>query len=163
MAIEVIITDTTQGDRTPVATPTEPKGTTAGQAATQDKAEKKGEKGEVVAGLVAIQQVMPYVNSAVNFSVSQIQMQTGSAELQQRTQLITGMASTAISIGLGAAVGGVPGAAVSAALSALQGSISFIQNSMMIDQQKRLEDENLRLKRSRIGITVNRSRTGGVT
>lgn len=163
MAIEVIITDTTQGDRTPVATPTEPQGTTAGQAATQDKAEKKGEKGEVVAGLVAIQQIMPYVNSAVNFRVSQIQMQTGSAELQQRAQIVSGMASTAISIGLGAAVGGVPGAAVSAALSALQGAISYVQNSMIIAQQKRLEDENLQLKRSRIGMTVNRSRTGGVT
>jgi hypothetical protein len=163
MAIEVIITDTTQGDRTPVATPTEPKGTTAGQAATQDKAEKKGEKGAAVAGLVAIQQIMPYVNSAVNFSVSQIQMQTGSAELQQRAQLVTGMTSTAISIGLGAAVGGVPGAAVSAALAALQGAISYVQNSMIIAQQKRLEDENLQLKRSRIGMTVNRSRTGGVT
>lgn len=163
MAIEVIITDTTQGDRTPVATPTEPKGTTAGQAATQDKAEKKGEKGETVAGLVAIKQVMPYVNSAVNFSVSQIQMQTGSAELQQRAQIVSGMASTAISIGLGAAVGGVPGAAVSAALAALQGAISYVQNSMIIAQQKRLEDENLQLKRSRIGMTVNRSRTGGVT
>ena len=163
MAIEVIITDNTQGDRTPVSTQREPNGTDSGRGADQNESERRADRGQSVAGLVAIQQIMPYVNSAVNFSVSQIQMQTGSAELQQRAQLVTGMTSTAISIGLGAAVGGVHGAAVSAALAALQGAISYVQNSMIISQQKQLEDENLRLKRSRIGMTVNRSRTGGVT
>lgn len=161
MAIEVIITDTTQGDRVPVSTQAEPQGTTAGQGVSQSKAENKADKGAVVAGLVAVQQVMPYVNSAVNFGVSQIQMTTGSAELQQRAQLVSGMASTAISIGLGAAVGGVPGAAISAALAALQSSITFAQNSIILNQQKVLEGENLRLKSSRVGMTVNRSRSGG--
>lgn len=161
MAIEVIITDTTQGDRVPVSTQAEPQGTTAGQGVSQSKAENKADKGAVVAGLVAVQQVMPYVNSAVNFGVSQIQMTTGSAELQQRAQLVSGMASTAISIGLGAAVGGVPGAAISAALAALQSSITFAQNSIVLNQQKVLEGENLRLKSSRVGMTVNRSRSGG--
>ena len=161
MAIEVIITDTTQGDRVPVSTQAEPQGTTAGQGVSQSKAENKADKGAVAAGLVAVQQVMPYVNSAVNFGVSQIQMTTGSAELQQRAQLVSGMASTAISIGLGAAVGGVPGAAISAALAALQSSITFAQNSIILNQQKVLEGENLRLKSSRVGMTVNRSRSGG--
>lgn len=161
MAIEVIITDTTQGDRVPVSTQAEPQGTTAGQGVSQSKAENKADKGAVVAGLVAVQQVMPYVNSAVNFGVSQIQMTTGSAELQQRAQIVSGMASTAISIGLGAAVGGVPGAAISAALAALQSSITFAQNSIVLNQQKVLEGENLRLKSSRVGMTVNRSRSGG--
>lgn len=161
MAIEVIITDTTQGDRVPVSTQAEPQGTTAGHGVSQSKAERQSDKGVVAAGLVAVQQVMPYVNSAVNFGVSQIQMTTGSAELQQRVQLVSGMASTAISIGLGAAVGGVPGAAISAALAALQSSITFAQNSIILNQQKVLEGENLRLKSSRVGMTVNRSRSGG--
>lgn len=162
MAIEVIITDTTAGDRTPVSTQAEPQGTTAGQGVSQSKAEKSNDKGMVAAGLVAVQQVMPYVNSAVNFGVSQIQMTTGSAELQQRMQIVSGMASAGISIGLGAAIGGVPGAAISAALSALQSSISFVQNSIMVGQQRQLEAENLALKKSRLGMTVNRSRTGGI-
>lgn len=163
MAIEVIITDTTQGDRVPVSTQAEPQGTTAGQGVSQSKAENKADKGAVAAGLVAVQQVMPYVNSAVNFGVSQIQMTTGSAELQQRVQIVTGMASTAISIGLGAAVGGVPGAAISAALAALQGSISFVQNSIAINTNRRIERESLDRKISRVGQSVNRSRTGGVS
>ncbi len=161
MAIEVIITDTTQGDRTPVSTQKEPQGTTAGQAVSQTKAENKADKGAVMAGLVAVQQAMPYVNSAVNIVVSPIKMTTGSAELQQRAQLVSGMTSTAISIGLGAAINGVPGAAISAALSALQSSITFAQNLLVLNQQKVLEAENLSLKSSRVGMTVNRSRSGG--
>jgi hypothetical protein len=163
MAIEVIITDTTQGDRVPVSTKTEPTGTTAGQGVSQAKAEGKADKGAVAAGLVAVQQVMPYVNAAVNFGVSQIQATTGSAEMQQRAQILSGMSSTAISIGLGAAVGGVPGAAISAALSALQESISFIQNSITINTNRRIERESIDRKTSRLGQSVNRSRTGGVS
>lgn len=162
MAIEVIITDTTQGDRVPVSTQAEPQGTTAGQGVSQSKAENKADKGAVVAGLVAVQQIMPYVNSAVNFGVSQIQMTTGSAELQQRAQLVSGMASTAISIGLGAAVGGVPGAAISAALAALQSSITTVQRINTINLNRNIERENLDRKISRVGQSVNRSRTGGV-
>lgn len=162
MAIEVIITDTTLGDRTPVTTQKEPQGMEAGQGVSQTKAEKKNERGAVVAGLVAVQQVMPYVNNAVNFGVSTIQMQTGSAELQQRAQIVSGAVSAVVSIGLGAAVGGVPGAAVSAALQVLQSTITFAQNTAIIAMQKNLEAENLRLKTSRIGMTVNRSRTGGI-
>lgn len=163
MAIEVIIRDETIGDRTPVTTTNEPEGTTAGHGVSQQKAEAKADKGMMAAGLVAVQQAMPYVNTAINFGVSQIQMRTGSAELQQRAQIVSGLASTAISIGLGAAIGGVKGAAISAALQVVQGSISFVQNSITISQQKAFESENLRLKSSRVGMTVNRSRTGGVT
>lgn len=161
MAIRVVITNATDENRIPVATTAEPQGATAGAGVSKVKAEQQKDRGVAAAGLVAVQQVMPYVNSAVNFGVSQIQMTTGSAELQQRAQIVTGMASTAISIGLGASVGGVPGAAISAALAALQSSITFAQNSIILNQQKVLEGENLRLKSSRVGMTVNRSRSGG--
>lgn len=161
MAIRVVITNATDEGRIPVATTAEPQGATAGSGVSKVKAEQQKDRGVAAAGLVAVQQIMPYVNTAVNFGVSQIQMTTGSAELQQRAQIVTGMASTAISIGLGAAVGGVPGAAISAALAALQSSITFAQNSIILNQQKVLEGENLRLKSSRVGMTVNRSRSGG--
>lgn len=163
MAIEVIITDTTSGDRTPVSTRDEPQGTTKGQPVSQKKKEKETDRGVAAAGLVGLQQIMPYVNTAINFGVSQIQVQTGSAELQQRAQIVTSVTSTAVSIGMGAAIGGVGGAAVAAAMQALQGAISFVQNSITINTQQRMEAENIRLKTSRIGMTVNRSRTGGVT
>ena len=163
MAIRVIITNATDDDRIPVSTTAEPQGTTVGAGVSQTKASTKMDKGVNVAGLVAVQQVMPYVNNAVNFGVSQIQVTTGSAELQQRAQVVSGAVSTVASIGLSAAVGGVPGAAIAAALSALNFAITSIQRSYEINVQKNLEGENLRLKKSRVGMTVNRSRSGGTS
>lgn len=163
MAIRVVITNATDDDRIPVSTTTEPQGSTVGAGMSQTKAATKMDKGVNVAGLVAVQQVMPYVNNAVNFSVSQIQVTTGSAELQQRAQIVSGAVASVVSIGLGAAVGGVPGAAISAAMTALQSAITAAQRSFEINVQKKLEEENLNLKKSRIGMTVNRSRSGGTS
>lgn len=161
--VRIIITNETDGNLVPVSTKESPKGTKAGKAVSQNEAERKKDKRELAAGLVAVQQVKPYIDQAINFSVSQIQATTGSAELQQRAQLVTGAASSGISIALGAAVGGVPGAAMTAALSALQSSISFVTNSMAITNQRRIENENINLRKSRLGQSVNRSRTGGVS
>ena len=162
MAIRVIITNEDPDERLPVSTTTEPAGTQSGAPVSQKSSEKKSDKGQIVAGLVAVQQVMPYVQSAINFEVSQIAYNTGSAELQQRAQILSGLASTGISIGLGAAVGGLKGVAVSAALAAVQSTITFVQNRQAIENQRRLEAENIYLRRSRLGSTVNRSRTGGI-
>lgn len=163
MAIEVIITDTTKNSRTPVSTTTAPQGSEDTQGVSQTKAEKNADKGMMAAGLVAVQHVMPYVNTAINFGVSQIQMQTGSAELQRKAQVVTSAVSFTSNVTMSALVGGLPGAAVSVALQAVQGMINMNQRSIEIQNQKTLENENISYKRSRMGITVNRSRTGGTS
>lgn len=163
MAIEVIITDTTRSDRTPVSTPTAPQGSEDTQGVSQTRAERSADKGVAAAGLVAVQHVMPYVNTAINFGVSQIQMQTGSAELQRKAQVVTSAVSFAANVTMSAVVGGIPGAAVSIALQTVQSMINMTQRSIEIQNQKTLENENISYKRSRMGMTVNRSRTGGVS
>lgn len=162
-SINIIIRNETDGDNIPVSTKDSPKGTKAAKAVSQEEAARKKERGELVAGLVAVQQVKPYVDQAINFGVSQIQATTGSAELQQRAQIVIGAVSSGTSIILGAAVGGVTGAAATAALSVLQSSISFVQNSITIENNRRIERENINLRKSRLGQSVNRSRTGGVS
>jgi hypothetical protein len=162
-SINIIIRNETDGDNLPVSTQDSPKGTRAAKAVSQEEAARKKEKGELAAGLVAVQQVKPYIDQAINFGVSQIQATTGSAEIQQRTQLVTGAASTGISITLGALVGRATGAAVTAAMSALQASISIVQNSIARENNRRIENENINLRKSRLGQSVNRSRTGGVS
>ncbi len=162
-SINIIIRNETDGEPIPVSTKESPRGTKAGKAVSQNEVERQQDKGTLAAGLVAVQQVKPYIDQAINFGVSQIQATTGSAELQQRTQLVTGAASTGISIALGAIVGGVPGAAVTAAMSALQASISIVQNSIARENNRRIENENINLRKSRLGQSVNRSRTGGVS
>ena len=162
-SINIIIRNETDGDNIPVSTKDSPKGTKAAKAVSQEEATRKKERGELVAGLVAVQQVKPYVDQAINFRFSQIQATTGSAELQQRAQLVSGAVSSGTSIILGAAVGGISGAAATAALSVLQSSISFVQNSITIENNRRIERDNINLRKSRLGQSVNRSRTGGVS
>lgn len=162
-SINIIIRNETDCDNIPVSTKDSPKGTKAAKAVSQEEATRKKERGELVAGLVAVQQVKPYVDQAINFRFSQIQATTGSAELQQRAQLVSGAVSSGTSIILGAAVGGISGAAATAALSVLQSSISFVQNSITVENNRRIERENINLRKSRLGQSVNRSRTGGVS
>lgn len=159
----VIITNETEGDRVPVSTPDSPQGTTAAAPVSQRKAEKAKDQGNIVAGIVVAQQVKPYVEQVIGYNVSQIQATTGSAELQQRMQVVSGAVSTVATIGMGALIGGVPGAVVSAALTALNGTISAVQHSVTLQIQRSIEQESIDRKTSRLGQSVNRSRTGGVS
>lgn len=161
--INITIRNETDGDRVPVSTLNEPQGTKSGSPVSVQKAEREQTKGALVTGFVVAQQVKPYVDQIVGFSVSQIQATTGSAELQQRAQIVSGAVSAIASIGMGAVVGGVPGAAVSAALTVVSGTISAVQNGIAIETNRRIERESIERKTSRLGQTINRSRTGGVT
>lgn len=161
--VRIVITNETEGDRVPVSTPDSPQGTTAAAPVSQKKAEKEKDRGALVAGVVVAQQVKPYVDQIIGLGVSQIQATTGSAELQQRIQVVSGMVSSVASIGMGAIVGGVPGAVVSTALTAISGTISLVQNTIAIETNRRIERESIDRKTSRLGQSVNRSRTGGVT
>lgn len=161
--INITIRNETDGDRVPVSTPNEPQGTKSGAPVSVPKSEREQSKGALVSGFVVAQQVKPYVDQIVGFSVSQIQATTGSAELQQRAQVVSGAVSAVASIGIGAVVGGVPGAAVSAALTVVSGTISGIQNKLAIDTNRRIEQESLYRKTSSLGQSINRSRTGGVS
>lgn len=160
-SINVYFYNETDGDKTPVSTASSPSGTSSGVPVSQAKAERKAERGAFVAGVVAVQQIKPYVDQVIGFKVSQIEATTGSAELQQRAQIVTGAVSAVASIGMGAIVGGVPGAAVSAALTVVSGAISAVQNTAAINNNKRIERENLQRRKSALGQSVNRSRSGG--
>lgn len=162
-SINIRITNETDGDRVPVSTPTEPQGTKSGAPVSVQKAEREQTKNALVSGFVVAQQVKPYVDQVIGFSVSQIQSTTGSAELQQKAQVVSGAVSAIASIGMGAVVGGVPGAAISAALTVVSGAITTVQNGIAIETNRRIERESIDRKTSRLGQTINRSRTGGVT
>lgn len=160
-SINVYFYNETDGDKLPVSTPSEPDGTSSGVPVSQQKAEQKKDKGAFVAGVVAAQQIKPYVDQIVGFKISQIEATTGSAELQQRAQIVSGAVSAVASIGMGAVTGGVPGALVTTALTVLSSSISFMQNSTAINNNKKIERENLYRRKSAYGQSVNRSRSGG--
>lgn len=157
--INITIRNETDGDRVPVSTPNEPSGTRSGVPVAVPKAEQS--KNALVSGVVVAQQVKPYVDQIIGFGVSQIEATTGSAEMQQRAQIVSGAVSAVASIGIGAVTGGVPGAIVSAALTVVQGTISAVQTEAAINNNKRIERENLQRRKSTLGQSINRSRSGG--
>lgn len=142
----------------PVATPD---GVT-GKAPTSNTVSQEQAKGNNAAGLVAAQQIAPYVNQAVNFGVSQIGDVRGSPELQQRLQVVTGVASFAANVGLGAMTGGVAGAVTMAVVSAVQSAVSTAYRVQEISNQRLIENETINYRKSRYGQSINRSRYGGV-
>lgn len=160
---KITIVDESGGKKTPVSTQQAPEGTEAGQAVSQAVASSNKDKGLVASGLVAVQQITPYVNQIANFSVSQIGANTGAWELQQRTQFLAGLASSATTIAMGFAVGGPVGALATLGMQAVGSAISMAQKSAEIDTQRRIEAENISLRSSRLGQAVNRSRGGTVS
>lgn len=162
-SINIRITNETDGDRVPVSTPNEPQGTKSGAPVSVAKAERAQSGGNPLGVLVVAQQAQPYVDQAVNLGVSQIQATTGSAELQQRAQTINGFVSATRSIVYGGIAGGGAGSAVAAGVVIVGATVSAVQNGIAIDTNRRIEREAIDRKTSRLGQTINRSRTGGVT
>ena len=142
----------------PVATPD---GVT-GKAPTSNTVSQQQAKGNNAAGLVAAQQIAPYINQAVNFGVSQIGAVRGSPELQQRIQMATGAAGIASNAIVSFTAGGPTGLAVYAVTEIVGKTVSTAYRIQEISNQRLIENETISYRKSRMGQSVNRSRFGGV-
>lgn len=164
MASEVkyrlIIENETDGQSAPVSLPSGSRPNS--QPITPESAKRKQEQGINMAGLVAVNQITPYVTQAINFSISQISMTHGSDELQRKAQTFSGLAGSVASIGIAAATTGPVGAAITAGVNVINAVISVGYNRLSIQNQRAIENENIALRKSRAGLASNRSRTGGV-
>ena len=158
--IEVVISNQTDKTDNPVSLPDN---VPSSHTMPPEQAERNKEKGMNVAGLVAVNQLTPYITQAINFGISQISMNVGSDELQRKAQVMSSMGGTAASIGMAAITGGLPGAAIMAGIQLMNGLISMEYNKVAIANQKQIENENIALRKSRAGLSANKSRTGGTT
>jgi hypothetical protein len=156
--IEVVISNQTDKSDNPVSLPDN---VPSSHTIPPEQAERNKEKGMNVAGLVAVNQLTPYITQAINFGISQISMNVGSDELQRKAQVMSSMGGTAASIGMAALTGGIPGAAIMAGIQLMNGLISMEYNKVAIANQKQIENENIALRKSRAGLSANKSRTGG--
>jgi hypothetical protein len=157
---EVIFTNETSGKSSPVSLPS---GQQSDNGVNVPEAERNQAAGSVVAsGLVAVNQITPYVTQAVNFQISQLSVTMGSDELQRKLSTASSLVSSASGIAMGAIAGGVPGAMISAGMQAINSIISLSYNRASIQNRKQLESESLNLRNSRVGLVSNRSRNGGV-
>lgn len=161
--VRIIITDDTEDESTPVSSPQSGASSTAMPPKDEKGAEKAKRSGSSSMGLVAIRKLAPFISQAVNFSVSQIEITTGNAESQRKAQVLSSMAGTGMSLIVAGLSSGVGGVITTGGMAAMQGITAAAQRSVEIENQKRLEYESLVLRKSRLGISTNRSRTGGVS
>lgn len=161
--VRIIITDETSGGGAPVSTPKSNAPTTPTPPTTPKDAKRAERAGAIAAGLVAYREISPYISQAVQFQISQIEVTTGSAEAQRKAQTLSSVIGTGSSVVIAGLAGGPGAAAAAAGMAALQGITSALYRSMEIQNQKRLENEQLALRKSRLGLATNRSRTGGTS
>lgn len=153
----VIIENDTDGDSTPVA------GAKLKNTVSTASVSQKKSSGINAGGLVAVNAIKPYVSQVINFGISQIGNTTGNIELQRKAQAISGAIGTVGTIGMAALIGGPVTAAAAAATMAISGIVSASFKAVEISTNKKIENENINLRKSRLGMSVNHSRTGGIS
>ncbi len=160
---EIIIRNETKQRKTPIATEPNIDGESSVAAPiTKSTASKgSGSRNALASAIVATNVIKPYIQQAISFGISQIDMQTGSAELQRKAQFWNNVGSSATSIIVAGAAGGPVGALGAAAMLGVTTAIETGINYVNINNRKILEAENLQLARSRAGMVTNHSREGG--
>ena len=161
--IRIILSDETAGGgeaSAPVAT-TGGGGETPMAPVSEKGAKAAKKKGSSSMGLVAVRTVTPYISKAAQFGVSQIEMMTGSAELQRKAEYFVEITGKIGSIGTAAAAGGWAGAAAAVGQLIAETAMESAMRSIQVYFMKKEEKENLALRRSRLGASINHSRTGG--
>lgn len=160
---EVILrNETTQRD-TPIATDPNVDGESG--IATPIKKKTTGADGKnpnaMMSMVVATNYIKPYIQQAISVGISQIEMTTGSSELQRKMEVMSSVGSSIGGIVTAGIMGGIGGAAAAGAMLLIQKTIEASINSINIQNQKKIEQENLSLARSRAGMISSKSREGG--
>lgn len=161
---EIIIRNETNQSKTPIATTPDVNGQSSVASPITKSTATSGNKSQnaLASAIVATNVIKPYIQQAINFGISQVEMQTGSAELQRKAQFLNNVGSSVSSIIVAGAVGGIPGALGAAAMLGVSTAIETGINYVNINNRKILEAENLQLAKSRAGLVSNHSRGGVV-
>jgi hypothetical protein len=160
---EIVIRNETEKKNTPVATDaTVEGGGSVAEPVKKNNGKDGNPKNSLFSSLFASNTVKPYIQQAISFGVSQVDMNTGSSELQRKLQAFSSVGSSLGGIVSAGIVGGLPGAAAALGMQTLQTVIQTAINQVNINNQKIIESENLALARSRAGMVTNKSRGGGV-
>ena len=150
---------TAQSSAAPVASQNGGSQETAGQPKQQQKAN--------AAAYIASHAIVPMVKSVTSYMSSSVEISTGSRELQQKTDMVMSLVNTGMStistVAGAAAVFGPAGIGIGLAVSAINLATQYGIKQAQLQQQMRLEEEQLSLYRSRFGVSFNQSRTGGAT
>lgn len=161
---EIVIRNETKGNKTPVTSQPYTNGDSSVAVPISKKTtDSSGNNQNALASaIIAANVIKPYVQQAVSFGISQVEMKTGSAELQRKLNAYNQIGSSAVSIVAAGVIGGPVGALTAAGAMAVSIGIETAINAVNIQNRKTIEAENLQLARSRAGMVTNHSRGGVV-
>ena len=127
---------------------------------------KGGETSEKATAQKALSAVFAYKNiksvvtTVADYRVSTVQLRTGSSLAQQKASYWYNTAQKGLSfvesVATGAAVGGIPGAIIGAALSAVAGVVNIVQKEMRLSTQEELEQNSRDIKAQRTTVSGSR-------
>ena len=159
----VIIENRTAENPTPVSTSAQTSGAGDNEQASPVTEPRVGKGGNFLSNvMVSTNVIKPYIQQAASFGISQIEMDTGSASMQRRYQAYTSIGSSAASIVTAGIMGGPAAMAGAFGVMMIQSLIQAEFTRQAINNQKQIEQENISLRKSRAGMSINRSRGGGV-
>ena len=157
----VIIENRTAENPTPVSTSASSAGDNEQASPVTPTSVNKG--GSFLSNvMVSTNVIKPYIQQAASFGISQIEMDTGSAAMQRQYQAYSSIGSSASAIVTAGIMGGPAAMFGAAGMMVLQSMIQAEFTRQAINNQKQLEQESISLRKSRIGMSMNKSRGGGV-
>lgn len=117
-----------------------------------------------LATFVATRAIKPFISQAKNFLVNNVELMTGSTELQQRVdfamQAIDAGASVISTTAAGSAIGGPIGGAVGFVVGIVQQLTGYFFEQQQINLERRSEDRQISYLQNRAGPAFNMSRRG---
>lgn len=125
-------------------------------AKKQDRREKSFAKG--AESIISYAAVKGTAEQLIQAEIGRVELRTGASEYQQRLQssynIVSGMANSAVALGIGAATGNLPLALIGTITSLFSTVLSGIQKDYTLRLEQRQENIS-------IGIAAQRASTGG--
>lgn len=137
----------------------------AGSKSSGSKSLSYGEKSakslqKAARGLVSYATIAATADKLISYELSQVELRTGAREYEQKLQFGYSVAKKSVgmlhSIGVGAMVGGLPGAVIGLVSSGVNMAIDFMQKQNTIKTKENLEDVSIGMANIRAGTAGRR-------
>lgn len=108
--------------------------------------------------IVSVGTAASIADKLISYEVNSVSLRTGATEYEQKLQFgYSTLKSTAVPLVVGAATGGLPGAAIGLVMGLAMQGIQWAQNAQTISYNRDLENISIGMANIRAGVTGSRS------
>lgn len=108
--------------------------------------------------IVSVGTAASIADNLISYEINSVSLRTGATEYEQKLQFgYSTLKSTVLPLAIGAATGGLPGAAIGLVFGIAMQGIQWAQNSQTISYNKQLENISITMASVRAGVTGSRS------